>query len=81
MNEYKKILKEKLTRKQELELKIKKIENDIYKYETLLLEISDGNPISRSLENYLTQRTEKKKTNIKDNDRLFTINMPRVSRK
>lgn len=72
--EAEKFLDEMIKQKRQLEREIEKIENEIFKYETGLLEISQEYPITKGLEYYLSNRPEKKKHVIKDEDRIFSNN-------
>lgn len=58
---------------------IRKVEKEIFKYETLLLETSQGSPVTKSLEYYSSNRTDRKKYNIKDSDRIFSKDIPPIN--
>lgn len=68
-----------LLRRSNIKKEIKKVEKEIFKYETLLLETSQGSPVTKSLDYYSTNRTERKKYTIKDSDRIFSKNIPPVN--
>lgn len=62
-------------KKKELEKSIKDIEKEIFRYETILLETTQGFPLTKSLEYYLSSRNVQKKNVIKDSDRVFSKNL------
>jgi hypothetical protein len=72
-------LKHYLLKKKDIEKQIKKIEKEIFKYETVFLETTQGFPLTKSLDYYLNFRVDKKKTGIKDSDRIFSKNIPKVN--
>lgn len=68
-----KILEErKATKRRQVEL-----ENQMFKLESAYLELAGGSPITKSIEYYLNNRVEKKKTVVDDSARIFATEYPK----
>lgn len=67
-------------KRQNIQKELKKIERDIFKYETLLLETAQGAPVTKTLEYYSSNRSEKKKYSVRDSERIFSKDLPPVSK-
>ncbi|KAM0688522.1 chromatin modification- protein eaf6 [Conglomerata obtusa] len=76
-----KLLDELINKKRENEKHIKAIEKEIFKYETIFLETAQGFPLTKTLDYYLNNRTAQKKNAIKDSDRIFSKNLPKINEK
>jgi len=64
-------------KKSELLEKKNKIASDLFKYETLYLEITQGFPLTKVSDYYVTNKLEKKKYLINDKDRIFSLEYPK----
>lgn len=62
--------------KKDLENNKERILSDLYKHETLYLEITQGTPLIKTSEFYVNSRVEKKKVAITEKDRIFSIEYP-----
>lgn len=69
-----------LTRRKKLRKRVLAVENELFKHETAYLEIAQGSPLTRTVEYYVSNRTEKKKHAIDDKMRIFSRDFPRPSR-
>lgn len=67
-------------KRQNIQRELKKIEREIFKYETLLLETAQGAPVTKTLDYYSSNRTEKRKYSIKDSERIFSKDLPPISK-
>lgn len=67
-------------KKKELEKRIRLLDDDIFKYESAFLELSQGSPITQTIESFINSRIDKKKYNVNDGDRIFSKNFPKSSR-
>lgn len=73
------LLRKLVQRKSELLTKKNKIIADLFKYETLYLENTQGLPITQTPEFYTNNRVEKKKYLINDKNRIFSKQYPKHS--
>ena len=64
-------LEELINKKKEVDRNITQLESQIYNYETSFLEESKTN-ITRGLDGYLSNRSDRKHYNVKDTDRIFS---------
>lgn len=67
-------------KRQNIQRELKKIEREIFKYETLLLETTQGAPVTKTLDYYSSNRSEKKKYSIRDSERIFSKDLPPISK-
>ncbi|AHL28976.1 histone acetyltransferase subunit NuA4-like protein [Encephalitozoon hellem ATCC 50504] len=67
-----------LSKRKKLRKQIQSIEKEMFKYETVYLEMTQGSPLTRNVEYYVSNRTDKKKHNVDDRMRIFNKNFPRV---
>lgn len=74
-----KLIDELINKRKEIEKEIKNIDKEIFKYETIFLESSQGFPLTKTLEYYLNNRNVQKKVVIKDSDRIFSKNIPKIN--
>lgn len=65
-----------LSRRRKIKRQIAALEKDVFKYETLYLELTQGSPLTRNVEYYVSNRTEKKKYTVDDRARMFSKNFP-----
>lgn len=74
-----KLLDELVNKKKELEKELKNVNKEIYKYETIFLENSQGFPLTKTLDYYLSNKAVHKKVVVKDSDRIFSKNIPKIN--
>lgn len=67
-----------LQQRRKLRNELKVLEKNIFKYETVFLEITQGTPMTKSLEYYSTNKSERKKYVVKDNERMFSRDHPKI---
>lgn len=67
-----------LSKRKKLRKEIQKIEKEMFKYETVYLEISQGSPLTRNVEYYVSNRVDKKKHHVDDKMRIFNKSFPKV---
>lgn len=70
-------LKNLIKKRDDLKTKKSKILSDLFKLETQFLETTQGLPITKTSDYYVTTRVEKKKYNITDKDRIFSRDYPK----
>ncbi|KAL6120441.1 hypothetical protein NUSPORA_02830 [Nucleospora cyclopteri] len=60
-----------------LNKELKEVDTEIFKKETVYLMKTKNNPITKDCENYLNLKSEKKSSEIKNTDRIFSMNYPK----
>lgn len=80
LKENKERLRSCLARRRKIRKQIVMLEKEMFKYETLYLELTQGFPLTKSVEYYVNNRTEKKKYVIDDKARIFNRNFPASGR-
>jgi hypothetical protein len=69
-------LKSALLRKRMLEKEIAAYEKEMFKYETMYLELTQGSPLTKTVEYYVNTRTDKKRYVVDDKMRMFCRSFP-----
>ncbi|KAL0265599.1 UNVERIFIED_CONTAM: hypothetical protein PYX00_011312 [Menopon gallinae] len=67
-------------KRQSIQKELKRVEREIFKYETLLLETAQGTPVTKTLEYYSSNRSEKKKYSVRDSERIFSKDLPPINK-
>ncbi|CCI73995.1 ECU11_0585 [Encephalitozoon cuniculi GB-M1] len=67
-----------LAKRKKLSRQIKAIEKDMFRHETVYLEMTQGSPLTRNVDYYVSNRTEKKKHSVDDKMRMFSRGFPRT---
>lgn len=70
-------ISELLKKKKEIEKEKQQVVSDLFKYETLYLDMTQGLPLTKTSEFYVNSRVEKKKISITEKDRIFSIEYPK----
>lgn len=65
-------LNELIAKRKQLIKETNTLKEEIHNLETAYLEFTQGQPLIKSLEGYLTSRAVQKKYVVSDNDRIFT---------
>ena len=73
------LLEKLFLKRKDIKNELRKIEKEIFRYETLCLDTSQGNPVIKSLDFYCSNRAERKKYQIKDSDRIFSKDLPPIN--
>ncbi|AHL30168.1 subunit NuA4 of histone acetyltransferase [Encephalitozoon intestinalis ATCC 50506] len=76
----KKRFKALLAKRKKLRKQIRTIEREMFRHETVYLEMTQGSPLTKNVEYYVSNRAEKKKYNVDDKMRIFNKNFPRTDR-
>jgi hypothetical protein len=69
-------LKSALAKKTGLEKEVAAYEKEMFKYETMYLELTQGSPLTKTVEHYVNPRSDKKKHIVDDKMRMFCKNFP-----
>ncbi|KAI4291706.1 hypothetical protein PAPHI01_0980 [Pancytospora philotis] len=70
-----------LQERRRLKTEIVTLENDIFKLEGSYQEMVSGTPITKSIEYYLNNKVERKKTPVVDAQRVFSTDFPKPKEK
>lgn len=66
-------------RRENIRRELKKVEKEVFKYETLFLETTQGTPVTKTLDYYTSNRSERKKHHVRDTERIFSKDLPHIS--
>ncbi|TBU05782.1 hypothetical protein CWI38_0104p0040 [Hamiltosporidium tvaerminnensis] len=72
-------LQQYIRKRKELQRSVCNYEKEIFRLETLFLDMTQGFPVTKNLDYYLNFKVEKKKGYNKDKDRIFSRNIPRIN--
>lgn len=76
MHERKKALKMALEEREKLRYEMQRLDRNIFKYETMYLEMTKGYPLTKNSDYYLCGIAEKKKYTVDDKTRIFSREYP-----
>lgn len=65
-----------LAKRKEIRRDIAALDKEIFKYETLYLEMTQGSSLLKNVEYYVSNRTDKKKHAVDDKARIFSSGFP-----
>ncbi|RVD93455.1 subunit 4 of histone acetyltransferase [Tubulinosema ratisbonensis] len=68
-------------KRKDIKEELKRIEKDIFRNETICLDVSQGSSVMKSLEFYSSNRSDRKKYVIQDSDRIFSKDLPQINKK
>lgn len=75
------ILDKLFLKRRDIKEELKRIEKDVFRNETICLDISQGSSVMKSLEFYSSNRSDRKKYIVKDTDRIFSKDLPQIHKK
>ncbi|KCZ73923.1 hypothetical protein H311_05110 [Anncaliia algerae PRA109] len=78
-DETKLLLDKLLLKRKDIKEELKRIEKDVFRYETISLDVSQGSSVMKSLEFYSSNKSDKKKYLVKDSDRIFSKDLPQIN--